>query len=148
MNDTTYEQFYDEVLARMRTTLILSSGDTGTLPTITLEEAQAIAAAQSLATPPPGHWESVSPGEQVASWDGFQFVDIARLGNVALIAFRWRETGAETFVHSVDLQDFLDREMSVSLTETTISINLLERLGGGWYWHASLTRIKGLTFIA
>lgn len=54
MNNTTREQFYDEVLVAVRRALILSSGDTGTLPLTTREEAQAIAAAQSVATPPPG----------------------------------------------------------------------------------------------
>ena len=69
------------------------------------------------------------------------------MGDIAFIAFRWRETGAETFVHGVDLRDFLDRELPVSLAEKIISVNLLEGLGGGWHWHASLERIKGLTFI-
>jgi len=100
-----------------------------------------------VATPPPGQWEPVPLDEQVDSWDGFQFVDIARLGDVAFIAFRWRATGAETFVHSVDLRWFLDRDTPVHMAETIISVNLLERLGGGWHWQASLRRIKGLTFI-
>jgi len=89
----------------------------------------------------------VPPDEQVDSWDGFQFVDLTRLGDVAFIAFRWRETGTDTFVHTVDMRGFLDRDMPVSVAETIISVNLLERLGGGWHWRASLRRIKGLTFI-
>jgi len=42
---------------------------------------------------------------------------------------------------------FLDQDMPVRMAETIISVNLLERLGGGWHWQASLRRIKGLTFI-
>ena len=53
MNDTTREQFYDGVLAVVRRTLILSSGDTGALPTTTFDKAQAIAARRRPATLPP-----------------------------------------------------------------------------------------------
>jgi len=53
MNDTTREQFYDGVLAAVRRTLILSSGDTGALPTTTFDKAQAIAARRRPATLPP-----------------------------------------------------------------------------------------------
>ncbi len=146
MNNTTGEQFYDGVLAAVRHTLLLSSGDTGTLPITMAEEAQAVVAAQSNETPP-GYWEPVPPDEQVDSWDGFQFVDITRLGDVAFIAFRWRETGANTFVHTVDVREFLDRDMPVRMAAAIISVNLLERMGGGWHRQVSLRRIKGLTFI-
>jgi hypothetical protein len=155
MSTENVEDFYDRVIAAIRDTLLQASKWTWSPPPpIDWEKLQKILPSSK------GRWIPNfprSPELQAArqllppyqpSYAGFRFVDVTRLGNFALIAFRWRETGDETFVHTVDLRPFVAEEpRSVMFAEAVITTNLLERLGGQWYQHQTLKHIKGLTFI-
>jgi hypothetical protein len=94
----------------------------------------------------------VPPGAPFTDWAfaegaGCEFVDIARLGDLALVAFHWYETADETFVRVVNLRDFADRDFAAGMADTIITVNLFENLGNGWHLHHSLKRIRGLTFL-
>lgn len=43
-----------------------------------------------------------------------RLVNIIRLDNFLLIAFRWRETGDEVFVYTVDLRTFVEEPYPVT----------------------------------
>ncbi len=133
MTNDNYEQFYNEVISALRTTLIQSSGDTGTRPSTIRGDIPSFHSPNKQPSGPP--------------WDGFHFVELTRLGDHVFIAFRWRETGGDVFVYVTDMRDHIDRAHPAEFASTVISINLLERLGTGWYLHAPLSRIRGLTFI-
>src|SRR5690348_14502815 len=114
MTDYAREKYYDALIAALRVTLMLDSGDTGTRPNTETAESNGPPAV-SRPFRPGSHWvpywprgaDSPSPLAPTSpSWDGFHFVDIARLGDAALIAFRWRETGDEIFVYVYDLGEF------------------------------------------
>lgn len=156
LNDNL-ERFYDDVVAGLHLALTRDSGGTGTLPGAT-----DVATGRPLPTMPSqpgGAWCIAVPDPNapkppdrarpflVPPWDGFQFVAIARLADVALVAFRWRETGEEIFVRTLSLRSFIDRRIPAELAVTIASMNLLEDLGGGWHLHVRTKRIGDLTFV-
>ena len=61
---------------------------------------------------PASHY--LGPGINVptAIGAGCEIVNIARLGDFALIAFHWYETADETYVRVVNLRDFADRDFA------------------------------------
>jgi hypothetical protein len=78
---------------------------------------------------------------------GIHLVDVERLGQFLLLAFLWHETGDETYVYIVDLREFVDDGYAPDMAEMIITTRLYERVGKGWLRHASLRRVRGLTFI-
>ena len=160
MSAENFEQFYTDLLTALRVSLTQVSGDAWT-PPAPIDGTKKARIAELLAKLP--HTQSkaislnpISPEKQAIrdllpphqpSYTGFQFVDIARLGTFALIAFRWRETGDEIFVYTSDLYPFAKGQYGVETSEAIISTNLLEQLGGQWYIHHLLQNIKGLMFL-
>ena len=154
------EQFYDDVVAALRITFTQVSGESWTPPP--KRPAEHAATRSAVFSPASGRWVAFNPrlrkpgpARSTASlrspfqpsWIGFQLVDIARLGDVVLTAFRWRETADEIFVSLTSLREFAGGPYSVTVAEAIISMNLLERIGGQWYLHVPLQRIGGLTFL-
>ena len=154
MSTENFESFYNDMVAVVRDSLKKMSGEPWT-PRPPEDEAKIQEIFRSTGrrmiplNPRDPELKAALEGmSSLSPWyAGFQLVDVTRLGNIALIAFRWHETGDEIFVHTVDLRTFATEPHSVKWGEAIITTNLLERLGGGWYHHHALRKIKGLTFI-
>lgn len=153
MPDKNLEQFYDEVVSALQTTLTRVSDETW-IPRSTMSKPNAHGAQPRRIPLVPRSPELKAASDSLFPFQpgfiGFQLVDITRLGEFGLIAFRWRETGDEIFVCTVNFRAFAEGEepFSVHAAETIISMNLLERLGGQWYLHHPLRHIGTLTFMA
>ena len=144
MSAENFDNFYNEVVAALRKSLTAVSGVPWTAsPPIDESKLKESGPPKEVGWLP---YNSESPDYQ-PPYAGFQLVDVARLANFALIAFRWYDTGDEIFVHTVDLHSFTTIEAPVELADIIISTNLLEWLGWKWYEQRTLRRIKGLTFI-
>ncbi len=160
MLDVDRERFYDEVIAALHNTLTRSSGDTGTRSRATSAIESPPPLSQDRSSHTGGTWVPYAPRVGSLpppatkrppligpSWDGFHFVDVVRLENVAFISFRWRETEAETFIYMYDLRTFVRRNIPTDFAASIASMNLLEQLGTGWHLRTPLKCIMGLTFI-
>lgn len=154
MTTENFENFYNDLVAEVRDSLTKMSGQTWT-PRSPEDEARFAEIFRSTGrrmiplNPRDPELKAALEGipPPSPSYAGFQLVDVTRLGDAALIAFRWRETGDEIFVHLADMRPFVTEPGSVKWAESIITTNLLERLGGGWYQHHTLRKINGLTFI-
>lgn len=158
MTDKDFEQFCGVVLTLLRTTLTKASEATWT-PRQLRRRDETTLALPAKVPPSGGRWVPLAPRTPElqaarqslppvhASWAGFRLVDIAQLGAFALIAFQWRETGDKTFIYLADMHGFAESAYPAAMTETIISMNLLEQVGGQWYLHVPLIRIGGLTFM-
>jgi len=154
MTTENFENFYNDLVAEVWDSLTKMSGQTWT-PRSPEDEARFAEIFRSTGrrmiplNPRDPELKAALEGipPPSPSYAGFQLVDVTRLGDAALIAFRWRETGDEIFVHLADMRPFVTEPGSVKWAESIITTNLLERLGGGWYQHHTLRKINGLTFI-
>ncbi len=160
MSTENFEQFYTDLLTALRVSLTQVSGDAWTPPP-PMDETKKAKIAKLLAKLPPEQRGMIPLNPKTSelqeirdllpphqpSYTGFQLVDIARLGTFALIAFRWRETGDEIFVYTIDLHPFAAGQYGVETSEAIISMNLLEQLGGQWHTPHTLRNIKGLSFL-
>jgi hypothetical protein len=78
----------------------------------------------------------------------YEVVDVSRLVDTLMIAFRWHETSDRLFVYVADLHLHVDSNHPVDMAETIISTNFLEKLGGGWFEHVRTFSIGRLTFFS
>ncbi|MEO7002891.1 MAG: hypothetical protein ABI068_13810 [Ktedonobacterales bacterium] len=157
------EAYYDACVVVLRATFLrVSEAAKGTrLPDLHSEPSEASIHDESHMVPenpPAGAWYPssggrlppgmVRPPQIPVPWGvGFHLIGVARLGSFVLIAFQWQETGEDIYVHTVDLGPLVEQQYAVGMVATLVEINLLERLGRGWFQQAKLHRIQGLTFV-
>ncbi len=89
----------------------------------------------------------VADDEPYNAWNGFEFVDVARLQDSVLVAFRWFETGDRTFVYTADLASLSANNYPVDFITTLVINHILERLGRGWYSQAPMVSARGFSYI-
>ncbi len=157
------ERYYDAVISAIRasltrvTTLVRQSEDH--------EASRTLSKTEATTSPPPsgspmrGGWFPYNPPEgsnymarprslsPPMEGSGTRIVGVARLDDRALIAYRWHETGDETYVYTVNLRELADRNFAAGMADTIITTNFFEDVRKGWLLHARLHRIHGLTYV-
>lgn len=146
----TTDEYYAAIVAAVRNSLaaesaaIRSGTTTGTVEPNRAEPGWAAYSPRgSTQTGPTGARQSAE-----APWAGFELVDIAMLGDLLLVAFRWRETGPAVFISGYDLRSHAERGDPVEVVEAICTTNLLEKLGSGWYQQAHLARFLGYSLVS
>jgi len=159
------ERYYDAVISAIRASLthttdavrLSESIETASTPSATAAAAPPVGTSP---LPPTGSgWFPYNPPEGSISatrprpvgppmeGSGIRIVGVARLGDRALIAFRWHETGDETYVYTVNLRELADHNFAAGMADTIITTNFFEDVRNGWLPHARLHRVRGLTYV-
>lgn len=158
------EQYYDTVISVVRASLIHTTDAVRASEAAAAARTPSATAEAATNSPPPGTpartgWFPYNPpaGSPYAArprpagppmeGSGIRIVGMARLDDRALIAFRWHETGDETYVYTVSLRELADRNFAVGMADTIISTNFFEDVRKGWLLHARLHRVRGLTYV-
>jgi len=77
-------------------------------------------------------------------WTGFHPLRVVAVRGVLLVLFTWDETPDETYMLPMDVSE---ERHATAATVDVLAMNVLERLGAGWWRRARLVRTGGIAVV-